>query len=54
MGTLGADSQDRPPSLFPAYKNWFRVEWEGLEKIPVTGGALLVSNHAAAIPSDAP
>jgi len=38
----------------PLYNNWFRVEWEGLEKIPTKGGALLVSNHAAAIPSDAP
>jgi 1-acyl-sn-glycerol-3-phosphate acyltransferase len=38
----------------PVYKHWFRVEWEGLEKIPETGGALLVCNHAAAIPSDAP
>jgi 1-acyl-sn-glycerol-3-phosphate acyltransferase len=38
----------------PVYKHWFRVEWEGLEKIPKTGGALLVCNHAAAIPSDAP
>jgi 1-acyl-sn-glycerol-3-phosphate acyltransferase len=38
----------------PIYRNWFRAEWEGLEKIPREGGALLVSNHAAAIPSDAP
>jgi len=38
----------------PLYKYWFRVEWEGLEKIPKTGGALLVANHAGAIPSDAP
>jgi 1-acyl-sn-glycerol-3-phosphate acyltransferase len=38
----------------PLYKHWFRVEWEGLEKIPKTGGALLVANHAGAIPSDAP
>jgi 1-acyl-sn-glycerol-3-phosphate acyltransferase len=38
----------------PIYKHWFRVEWEGLEKIPRAGGALLVANHAAAIPSDAP
>ena len=36
------------------YRHWFRVEWEGLEKIPTNGGALLVANHAAAIPSDAP
>src|SRR5947207_12928887 len=38
----------------PLYRNLFRVEWEGLEKIPTEGGALLVANHAAAIPSDAP
>ncbi len=38
----------------PIYRNWFRAEWEGLEKIPESGGALLVANHAAAIPSDAP
>jgi 1-acyl-sn-glycerol-3-phosphate acyltransferase len=38
----------------PIYRHWFRVEWEGLEKIPTDGGALLVANHAAAIPSDAP
>jgi 1-acyl-sn-glycerol-3-phosphate acyltransferase len=38
----------------PMYRRWFRVEWEGLEKIPLEGGALLVSNHAGAIPSDAP
>jgi 1-acyl-sn-glycerol-3-phosphate acyltransferase len=38
----------------PIYSTWFRAEWEGLEKIPTEGGALLVANHAAAIPSDAP
>lgn len=38
----------------PMYKYWFRVEWEGLEHIPREGGALCVSNHAGAIPSDAP
>src|SRR5688500_12091680 len=38
----------------PIYRNWFRVEWEGLEKIPTDGGALLIANHAAALPSDAP
>src|SRR6478609_2324695 len=38
----------------PVYRRWFRVEWEGLEKIPTDGGALLVANHAGAIPSDAP
>ena len=38
----------------PIYERLFRVEWEGLEKIPRDGGALLVANHAGAIPSDAP
>jgi 1-acyl-sn-glycerol-3-phosphate acyltransferase len=38
----------------PMYKYWFRAEWEGLENIPTDGGALLVSNHAGAVPSDAP
>src|SRR5947208_5535530 len=38
----------------PMYRNWFRVEWEGLEKIPTDGGALIVANHGGAIPSDAP
>ncbi|MGV3759454.1 MAG: lysophospholipid acyltransferase family protein [Actinomycetota bacterium] len=38
----------------PMYERWHRVEWEGLEKIPREGGALLVSNHAGAIPADAP
>jgi 1-acyl-sn-glycerol-3-phosphate acyltransferase len=38
----------------PMYRYWFRAEWQGLEKIPKTGGALLVANHAGAIPADAP
>lgn len=38
----------------PVYRHWFRAEWEGFEKIPREGGALLVANHAAAVPSDAP
>jgi 1-acyl-sn-glycerol-3-phosphate acyltransferase len=38
----------------PIYAKWFRATWEGLEHIPAEGGALLVANHAAAIPSDAP
>jgi 1-acyl-sn-glycerol-3-phosphate acyltransferase len=40
-------------ALEPFYKHWFRVEWEGMENIPKKGGALLVSNHAGAIPPDA-
>ena len=38
----------------PIYTHWFRAEWEGLDRIPTAGGALLVANHAGAIPSDAP
>jgi 1-acyl-sn-glycerol-3-phosphate acyltransferase len=38
----------------PLYRRWFRAEWEGLDKIPPTGGALLVANHAGAVPPDAP
>ncbi len=38
----------------PVYRRWFRAEWDGLEHVPRDGGALLVANHAGAIPSDAP
>src|SRR5919197_422646 len=36
------------------YHYWFRVEVEGIDNVPATGGALLVSNHAGALPPDAP
>ena len=36
------------------YHLWFRTEVEGIEHVPDTGGALLVSNHAGALPPDAP
>ncbi|HEY4096818.1 MAG TPA: lysophospholipid acyltransferase family protein [Baekduia sp.] len=36
------------------YNLWFRCEVEGIEHVPSTGGALLVSNHAGALPPDAP
>jgi 1-acyl-sn-glycerol-3-phosphate acyltransferase len=38
----------------PVYRYWLRAEWEGLEHVPLDGGALLVANHGGAIPSDAP
>lgn len=38
----------------PVYRYWFRAEWEGLEHLPLEGGALLVANHAGAVPADAP
>jgi 1-acyl-sn-glycerol-3-phosphate acyltransferase len=36
------------------YRYWFRVEVEGVDNVPAEGGALLVSNHAGALPPDAP
>jgi 1-acyl-sn-glycerol-3-phosphate acyltransferase len=35
------------------YRYWFRAEVEGLENVPSTGGAMLVSNHSGALPPDA-
>jgi 1-acyl-sn-glycerol-3-phosphate acyltransferase len=35
------------------YRYWFRAEVEGIENVPSAGGALLVSNHAGALPPDA-
>ena len=54
MGTIRADAGPGTRALRALYAKWFRAEWEGLEKIPTEGGALLVANHAGAIPSDAP
>jgi 1-acyl-sn-glycerol-3-phosphate acyltransferase len=42
------------PVLNFYYRYWFRVEVEGVEHIPSTSGALLASNHAGALPPDAP
>src|ERR671931_250182 len=35
------------------YNYWFRCEIEGIENVPATGGAMLVSNHSGALPPDA-
>jgi 1-acyl-sn-glycerol-3-phosphate acyltransferase len=35
------------------YHYWFRVEVQGIERVPSVGGALLVSNHGGAVPPDA-
>jgi 1-acyl-sn-glycerol-3-phosphate acyltransferase len=35
------------------YRYWFRVEVEGIENVPSSGGALLASNHSGALPPDA-
>ena len=36
------------------YRYWFRVDVEGMEHVPDDGGALLVCNHAGALPPDGP
>ncbi|MDN3456871.1 MULTISPECIES: lysophospholipid acyltransferase family protein [Rhodococcus] len=40
------------PVLRPLFEKWFRVEVSGIENIPLTGGALVVANHAGVIPLD--
>src|SRR5436305_7591973 len=35
------------------YRYWFRCDVEGIENVPASGGALLVSNHSGAMPPDA-
>lgn len=37
----------------PLYSRWFRVNTQGLEHIPDTGGALVVANHSGTLPLDA-
>lgn len=36
----------------PLIENWFRLQVRGVENIPESGGALLVSNHSGTIPVD--
>ena len=40
------------PMLRPIYRRWFRVEVRGIENIPASGGALVVSNHSGTIALD--
>lgn len=41
------------PLLRPLVQSWFRVDVRGAENLPMQGPALLVSNHAGALPIDA-
>jgi 1-acyl-sn-glycerol-3-phosphate acyltransferase len=41
------------PLVRPLMRQWFRIEWRGLERVPDRGAALLVANHAGTIPMDA-
>ncbi len=40
------------PILRPLVQRWFRVEVRGIENVPTSGPALLVSNHAGTMPLD--
>ncbi|HJT38391.1 MAG TPA: DUF5763 domain-containing protein, partial [Actinomycetota bacterium] len=40
------------PILRPLFDRWWRVEQRGLENIPSSGAALLVSNHSGTLPLD--
>ncbi|MGO4256512.1 1-acyl-sn-glycerol-3-phosphate acyltransferase [Marmoricola sp. RAF53] len=39
-------------AIRPVAEKWFRIEVRGVENIPTTGGALVVSNHSGTIPVD--
>lgn len=40
------------PALRPLTSHWFRISVGGIDHLPVDGGALIVANHAGAIPLD--
>ena len=40
------------PTLRPLSQKWFRVRVDGIENLPESGGALIVSNHAGVLPID--
>jgi 1-acyl-sn-glycerol-3-phosphate acyltransferase len=54
---FGFDPQLTEELLAPVarvfHERWFRVDWLGMEHVPATGPALLVSNHAGTLPWDA-
>jgi 1-acyl-sn-glycerol-3-phosphate acyltransferase len=37
------------PMLRPLFRRWFRTEVSGIANVPLTGGALLVANHAGGL-----
>ncbi len=40
------------PLLRPLSELWFRVQVNGIERLPESGGALIVANHAGVLPLD--
>ncbi|GAA5177878.1 lysophospholipid acyltransferase family protein [Rugosimonospora acidiphila] len=41
------------PLLRLFYREWFRVDVEGIENLPTSGPALVVANHSGVVPMDA-
>jgi 1-acyl-sn-glycerol-3-phosphate acyltransferase len=41
------------PMLRPLFEKWFRVESQGMDNVPSSGGALVVANHSGTLPIDA-
>ncbi len=41
------------PAALALYRRWFRVQARGLDNIPDSGAALIVSNHSGVLPLDA-
>src|SRR3989442_821739 len=41
------------PLIQPMWQHWWRVEWLGLSNVRSKGAAMLVPNHAGAVPVDA-
>lgn len=41
------------PALRPLSELWFRVQVDGIDNLPESGGALIVANHAGVVPLDA-
>lgn len=41
------------PLVRPFHRDWWRVDWIGMENVPAEGPALLVANHAGTVPMDA-
>jgi 1-acyl-sn-glycerol-3-phosphate acyltransferase len=37
------------PAFRPVYRDWFRLEVSGIHRVPASGGALLVANHAGGL-----
>jgi 1-acyl-sn-glycerol-3-phosphate acyltransferase len=53
----GFDPEFNSAILLPAarllYRNWFRVQLHGTERVPGSGAALIVANHSGVLPLDA-